>query len=238
MSVSATPFQKWDMERAFRTNPLLTTTDKAVGLELLQLFYNDKREQRPVIRDKLLRLRPQRVIGRFASCRRETVCRSLAKLVKLGYFRKRLVSVAVQTRQGIKGVTRVFLEPGRFFTSGKFAAQARSVTSDHTPGNPAGNPGTDCTSVITTRTDRKGLAASSSRENRPEILENWPRLAGSRSDVPALRPERVPAAELGLPLGIGLGRADPAANSDYAAARAALAARRQPKRLPRSKRKG
>lgn len=193
MSVNGRPFGRWDLRRMFETDPLLSPVDRAVAIRLLGCM--DKR-WRPV----LVKLDSQAVTGARVGVWRETVNRSLRKLVHLGYYATTWRTVQRRTLQGIRGVTRVQVSIGpvvRQFTESQacnFAAQRPSVMSHHPPRTPPGENFTVGGSGVTNSADRTGLAARFDPESRRKAIEHWPRLAGRA----AKRPDPISNIDLQL----------------------------------------
>lgn len=244
MSVARAPLSKWDLERFVYTDPALSTTERWVAVQILKTLDN---KLRPVNAG----LMSQTLIGYRLHKRRESVNRALRKLVVLGYFRTRWITVQRATAQGVKGVTRVLAELGpvlaglvekRRSRDAVSAGKPRGVTSPHPSPTPPGHPGTVSGSVIANSADRKGEGDDSARFKR-ETLDQWPRLAGSRPK-PTPAPPRFAELELRTD-GAELDSATQMSGDEYearvAAARerqrlAELARRNQPRRLPRSRR--
>lgn len=195
MSIIAKPSTKWDLERFIYSDPALNGVERFVALQILKTLDN---KFRPV-RSGLM---SQALIGYRVHAWRETVNRAVRKLVILGYFRKTWISVPRATRQGIKGVTRVWCELGPVLrrlvdygrSDGKVSAgQPHGVTGNHPSPAPPGRPGTVGSQVIANSADRTGDANGNSAQFKRETLEKWPRLAGTR---PAPTPTPPPYAEL------------------------------------------
>lgn len=229
MSITARPFKIWDCERLFWTDPNLSAMEKSLGVRLLRLFRDDF-----TVPDT--RLKSQREFGYQLGMRRETVNRALRKLVFLGYFRTTWKTISASTAQGIKGVTRVLVAPGRVILEKTAAREVsagkpRGVTETHTPAPPGGRPGTDCASVVTQSAGSRNLTAPDAPHDRRKTLAQWPRLAGSRADLPSQQPSAIPVRAY----------TDPDAYrrliEEKDAALENRMVRRQPRRLPRSKRK-
>lgn len=191
MSITRKPFRKWDLERWFYTDPLLSTTDRAVARQILAQMDN-------AFRPAVLSLKSQAFIGGRVACWRETVNRSLRKLCTLGYFAKSRITVQRQTKQGIKGVTRVLVELGEVTRPlvdngrGKTSSSAHSVISHHPPRTPPGTMGSVCPDVVTKSADRRGDAPRLDSESKREALAQWPRLAGSKPETTDPVPRGVP----------------------------------------------
>lgn len=191
MSVTAKPFRKWDLERWFYTDPLLSKTDRAVARQILAQM-DERFQPRPVS------LKSQAFIGGRVACWRESVNRSLRKLVTLGYFSKTLITVQRKTKQGIKGVTRVLVSLGRVTReyvesrSGVSPVQPRSVMSHHSPRTPLAARGTVGGDVVANSADRKGSRPVDNAESRRRALAEWPRLAGQRPITTDPVPRAIP----------------------------------------------
>ena len=188
------PFRRWDMERWFCTDPLLTKTDRAVARQILAQM-DDTFEPR------LVSLKSQAFIGGRVSCWRESVNRSLRKLVSLGYFVKTWTTVQRKTAQGWKGVTRVLVSLGpvaqRVVTERKAvsAAQAHGVTSHHPSRALPAEKGTVSGSVIANSADRTAERAVAEQKNRRKALGQWPILATTRPVLAENLPSAVPVSE-------------------------------------------
>lgn len=196
MSVTVRPFKKWDVIRLFETDPILTTSERYVGLQLLRSL-DDK--FRPV----LVNLHSQALIGSRVHVWRETVNRVVRKLVLLGYFRTRWVSVNRQTKQGIKGVTRVLVELGpvlrRLVDDSRqpvSAGQPRGVMSHHPSPTPPGGPVSVGGEVVTKSAGSNGVTREDTPEFRRKTLADFKRLAGSRPPSASRLPSSTPFAEL------------------------------------------
>lgn len=200
MSLSRKPFRKWDLERWFYTDPLLSTTDRAVARQILAQMDNSFRPVAPS-------LKSQAFIGGRVACWRETVNRSLRKLCTLGYFSKRLVTVQRKTKQGIKGVTRTLVELGEVTSPlvdngrGRSSSSPRGVTSDHPPRTPPGARGTVGSDVVANSADRRGGRPRLDPEDKRNAVAQWPRLAGSRPIDPDQLPSAVPSSDASIPIG-------------------------------------
>lgn len=193
-TIGARPFGKWDLERMFYTDPLLSVTERSVAIQLLKSM--DK-QFRPVE----INLHAQALIASRVGCWRETVCRVLRKLRVLGYFVAYWRTVQRRTLQGIKGVTRVVVELGPVVTP--FVNNAKKPES---PGNPRGvicrhpsqalpaREGAVSTDVVTQSTDRKGRGPSDEAEDRRAARAGWVRLAGRRPESAERLPSWTPAA--------------------------------------------
>ena len=190
MSVNGRPFGRWDLRRMFETDPLLSSTDRAVAIRLLASMDN---KWRPV----LIKLDAQAITAARVGCWRETVCRSVRKLVALGYYRTTWRTVQRRTLQGIRGVTRVQVSIGpvvRQFVEPQHvsAAQRPSVMSHHPPQTPPGQNLSVCTDVVTKRADRKGTGPDLDSESKRKTLAGWGRLAGRRPQPTDPAPRAIP----------------------------------------------
>lgn len=256
-SLTRKPFSKWDLERFIYADPALSTSERWVAVQILKTLDN---RFRPVESG----IMSQALIGFRIHKWRETVNRAVRKLRILGYFATRWVSVDRATAQGIKGVTRVRCELGpvlrklvenRSLKPGVSAGQPHGVTSHHPSPTPPGSPGTVGGYVVAKSADRNGGAEDQS-EFRAKTLAQWPRLAGGRQQPTPTPPAFAELAERqraqiarGEELELGdeeeLARlADQQKRSISAATKERLAGlrdelagrRRQPRRLPRSRR--
>lgn len=198
MSVSITPSMPWDLERFFWGNPDLTTTERAVAVQILRSW---DRKFWPV--DS--KLASQTLIGHWAGCWRSTACRAIRKMVTLGFFRVTWVSVKKQTKQGWKGVTRVHVSPGRELMKlicparpDVCAAQAHCVTSSHTSRTHQASPVTVGSSEIANSADRSGGTDVDTAQFKRKTLADWPRLAGAKPASADRLLSSIPFAELEL----------------------------------------
>lgn len=261
-SITARPSSKWDLERFIQTDPALSTADRYTAHKLLKQL-DDK--FRPLdhklaaqgligrwigcARETVNRsYRKLRTLGYFRM-RWVTVNRKTAQGIK-GVTRVQVI---------LGPVLRRLVDTGR--TDGNVsAAQARGVTSHH-PSQPLpGDPGAVGSEVVANSADRKPHGPVDNAESKRKTLTEWPRLAGAKPrDVTQLRSH--------LPIGLITDPAAYAAYIDHlddeageeelsdehaalaharavAAAQAAAATRerelltrRQPRNLPRSRRK-
>lgn len=206
MSVSGKPWRKWDLERWFYTDPLLSKTDRAVARQILAQMNN---QFQPVE----VSLKSQAFIGGRVACWRETVNRSLRKLVTLGYFAKTLITVQRKTKQGIKGVTRTLVTLGSvtepLVAVSRKRSSTRGVISDHSPRPPLATRGTVGNEAVAKSTDRRGSRPETELESKRKALAAWPRLAGSKPIDPEQLPSAVPASD------VSVGIHDPAAYRKY-----------------------
>lgn len=190
MSVTLKPFNKWDLERFIYSDPALNSTERFVAIQVLKSLDNRFRPVRAG-------LMSQSLIGYRVARWRETVNRSLRKLVILGYFSTSWVSVPRSTAQGIKGVTRVLCELGpvlrklvenRSLKPGVFAGQARGVTVSHPSQALPGHPGTVGSEVIAKSADRTSGPSENHADFKRKTLEQWPRLAGKQQPTQTAAP--------------------------------------------------
>lgn len=251
MSVSATPFQPWDLERVFYGNPWLSKTERGIAVLIVKKCWDGGTW--PVDSQ----LASQTLLGHWFGCWRSTVCRALRKLVALGYFRTTWKTVQRQTKQGWKGVTRVYVTPGPELeklispVQEVSAGQGRGVTSAHTSQPLQARPVAVSDSVIANSADRTDASTADKREDRRKTLADWPRLAGSKPISASRLPSAVPyTADFAdkrdgadLPSYTELSDEEAAARLQQrrvaaaAKVRAEIAApRKQPRRKPRSKR--
>jgi hypothetical protein len=244
MSLTVQPFKKWDIERFFYTDPILSTTERFVAIQLLKSL-DDK--FRPVRAN----LHSQALIGYRVHAWRETVNRVVRKLVLLGYFRARWTTVNRQTKQGIKGVTRVMVELGPILRklvddAGQTISpsQARGVMSHHPSPTPPGGPMSLGAEVVTKSAGSNGATREDTAKFRRETLAQFKRLAEQRPPSASRLPSSTPFAELTerrdgaeLPSTTELSDAEYAERIRKSRARmAALGQRSQPRRKPRSDR--
>jgi hypothetical protein len=150
---------------------------------------------------RMVSLKSQAFMGGRVNCWRESVNRSLRKMVSLGYFAKTWITVQRKTAQGWKGVTRVLVSLGpvaqrlvdeRHAVS---AAQAHSVTPHHPSRALPGSKGTVSSSVVANSADRNGERAVVERKNRRKALDQWPILATTRPVLADNLPSAVPVSE-------------------------------------------
>ncbi len=235
----------------FYGNPLLSPTERLVALRVLKTWDKDTFE--PVASE----LPSQTLVGHWVGCWRSTVCRAMRKLVALGYFRVTWVTIQKVTKQGVKGVTRVMVSPGREIdklihpekSAGQdvSAGQVRGVTSAHTSRTHQGGGVAVSSGVIANSTDRSGEGAVDNAKSKRKTLANWPRLAGAKPILASSLPSAVPFADLeyrsdGAELKSYTELDDDEIEARRQAARrrdaraAELARRQQPRRLPRSRR--
>jgi hypothetical protein len=193
--IAPTPFTRWDLERVFYGNPLLSPAERKTAVLILKSWDN---KLRPVD----CHLASQALIGFWAGHWRSTICRAVRKLVVLGYFRTTWRTVQRKTKQGIRGVTRVYVTPGPEMLrllqapSDVSAGDGRGVTSDH-PSRPLPARSVAVSDgVIANSADRKGPEPSDSRNDRRKALAEWPRLAGSRPITAGRLLSAVPFADL------------------------------------------
>lgn len=246
MSVSVTPFKKWDIERVFYGDPALSTVERFVALQILKSL-DDK------FRPRRADLHSQALIGSRVHAWRESVNRAVRKLVILGYFRASWVTVQRHTKQGIRGVTRVMCELGPVLrklvddsSSEVAAGKPRGVMSHHPSPAPPGSPRSQGDDVVTKSAGSSGVRTTDVAEFRRKTLGQWPRLAGSKPESAERRPSSVPVGELTEQRGGAELASYTELSADQAAARieksrkrlaASLDQRSQPRRkLPRSRR--
>lgn len=196
MSIAIKPFKKWDVIRVFETDPILTTSERYVALQLLRSL-DDK--FRPV----LVNLHSQALIGHRVHVWRETVNRVVRKLVVVGYFRTRWVTVNRKTKQGIKGVTRVLIELGPVLRKlvddaqpPVSAGQPRGVMSHHPSPTPPGSPVSVGSDVDAKSAGSNGVTREDTPEFRRKTLADFKRLAGSRPPSASRLPSSTPFADL------------------------------------------
>lgn len=189
MSIQKTAFKPWDLERVFYGNPFLSKTERCTAVHIIKSW--DKKF-RPID----TKIASQALVGHWIGCWRSTVNKALRKLVVLGYFRTTWKSVQRLTKQGIKGVTRVYVTPGPELKKLLYPVDTVSAGQAHgeTPSHPSqALPGRFVPvrdDVVAKSADRSGEPASNTREFRRKTLAEWPRLAGSKP----ISADRLPSA--------------------------------------------
>lgn len=194
MTIPGKPFSKWDLRKWFYTDPLLSTLERFVAIELLTCLDNKFRARLP-------KLDSQAVLGARVGAHRESVNRALRKLRSLGYFSTTWKTVQRQTAQGIKGVTRVLIEIGpvvrHYIDTGQYvsAARARGVMSRHPSQALPALPGSGGDEAVAKSTDRSCERDELDPEDKRKALGQWPRLAGSKEIPAGARPSAVPSSD-------------------------------------------
>ena len=196
MSISGPAFVPRDLEWTFYGNQLLTRTERVVGVLILKCWDGDFC---PVDSE----LASQSLLGHWAGAWRSTVNRAVRKLAALGYFRTTWKTVRRQTKQGWKGVTRVFVTPGPLLEqiirerrpdlaagTGVSPAKPRGVSGAHPTRTRPGQTLTVGSSALAKSTDRRGERPVDTAEFRRKTLAQWPRLAGSKP----IDPDRLPSS--------------------------------------------
>lgn len=194
MSITGKPFSKWDLRKWFYTDPLLTTLERFVAIELLSCMDNK-------FRPRLKKLDSQAMLGARVGAHRESVNRALRKLKTAGYFSTTWKTVQRDTAQGIKGVTRVLIEVGpvvrAYILTGQLVSpdQARGVMSRHPSQALPVSPGTGGVEAVAKSTDRSRERDELDPEDKRKALGQWPRLAGSKEIPAEARPSAVPSSD-------------------------------------------
>jgi hypothetical protein len=197
MSITGKPFSKWDLRRWFYSDPLLTTLERFVAIELLACLDNKFRPRRNV-------LESQASLGGRLGAHRESVNRALSKLKIAGYFSTTWVTVQRSTAQGIKGVTRVLIEIGpvvrHYIETSQIVSpdQARRVMSRHPSRTLPGSPGSVSDGVVAKSADRSGSTSGLDPEDKRKALGQWPRLAGSKPIRPDALHSAVPSSDVSV----------------------------------------